>query len=203
MEQRLGFAAAIVSLIFFHEWLQQFPLFKTKQAFKALYIFFEKFFGFFRFIMILWVEKHSSAHAILSLLAHENVIIDTAFATGPECFVLGQFRIGHGFIAQVSVYFHDREAGGEAKYLCIRIFCPRQVKNSLLDGFGHATFSECGRDDQATVGNVFAMTPGFDVTKAHPLPVFGNGNDCFTLVYLCLDVLGTSLRYAGTPRRRR
>src|SRR6187200_382705 len=108
--------------------------------------------------MILGVEKHGGTHAILPFLAHENIIVHTALAAGPECFVLCQFRIGYGFITQVAVDFHYSKTRSKSKYLSLRIFYSRQIKNSLLDRFGHATFSEGRSNNQPAVCNIFAMT---------------------------------------------
>src|SRR5690606_22630407 len=71
------------------------------------------------------IEEHGGAETVLPLLRHENVVVYAAAAAFPEFLVGGELRIGHGFITQIGVDFHHRQARGQAKYLGMRVFLAR------------------------------------------------------------------------------
>jgi len=154
---------------------------------------------FFRFKMIGRIVQHGGTHAVLSFLAHEDVVVDTAFAARPKLFIIGEFRIGYRFVAQVGVDLHHREAGGEPEYFCMRVFFPAQLKDPFLDGFGNAAFAKFRRHDQTAVGHELVVPPGFDVAKPNPLAGRGKRDDRFAFIHLLNDVIGRTLGDTGAP----
>ena len=169
VKQRLWFTGATAAgLIFLHERAQQLPLLETKQPFEALHILLEILLGLFGLIVVLGIEEHSGAHADLPLLAHEDLVVHTAFATGPEGLVLRELRIGNRLIAEIAVDLHYGEAGGESEDLRFRIFLPGEIEYFLLDGFGDTALTEFGRDDESRIGDIFAVAPGLDIAESHP-----------------------------------
>src|SRR6478736_2468999 len=99
------------------------------------------FLGFFGLIVIFGIIEHGRAQTVLSFLAHEDVVVDTALASGPELFILCELRVGHRLITQVAVDFHHGKTGSQSEDLGIGIFFSAQLKNSLLDGLGNSAFS--------------------------------------------------------------
>src|SRR5215208_3378055 len=90
MEQieKNSFEFAITGSVYFFEATEELDLFDLQQAFINLAFLFEMLFSFCRFIMVLWIVKHSRAQAIFPFLAHQNIIVHTTFATCPEFFIL-------------------------------------------------------------------------------------------------------------------
>jgi len=189
----------VLVFIFFKERFEQFPLFKPQQSFKNGCIVRKEFFCFFGLIVIFWIIEHGSAHAVLSFFAHEDLIVDTAFTAGPESFVLREFGVSYGFIAEITVNFHDSETGCEPEYFCFRIFFPGEVEDLMFDGFCHPAFAELWGNDQAAVGNIFAMAPCFNIAKTNPFAFIGYGNYSFSFINFQGDIVGTSFRNACTP----
>ena len=95
------------------------------------------------------IVKHGRAEAVFALFAHQNIVIDATFATGPESIVVGEFGVGDGFVAEFGVDFHDRQARGESKNLGLWVFGATEVKNAAFDEFGHTAFAEMRRNDEA------------------------------------------------------
>ena len=130
---------------------------------------FFKILCFFRLIMIFRIVEHGRAHTIFSFLTHQNIIVHTAFTACPESFILCKLGISNRFIAQIAIDLHYSKAGSKPKIFDFGIFFPGKIENLLLDRFCNTAFSECRRNDQAAVGNIFSMAPGFDITKSNPL----------------------------------
>lgn len=91
MNECFQLAIAIIAILIFffsQEGAQQFPSFEAEQSFKTRYIFLEVLLGFFWFVVVFGVIEHGSAHTVLSLLAHEYLIVYAAFAAGPKGLIL-------------------------------------------------------------------------------------------------------------------
>lgn len=46
----------------------------------------------------LWVEEHCRAYTVFPVGAVEDIYIDAAFTTSPECFIIGKIIEGNGEI---------------------------------------------------------------------------------------------------------
>src|SRR5579863_9215316 len=159
--------------------------------------------GLLRFIMVFRVIQHGCAHTVLPLLAHQDIIVDTAFAARPERIVLGQLGIGHRLITQVRVDLHDGKPRCQTKDLCVRIGCPAEPEDLAFDLFGKPAFAEGGCDDKAGIGDIFAVAPGLDIAEPGPDTVFCEGNDGFTLPHLLLDIVRAPFGNTGASRQGR
>src|ERR1700712_2112140 len=82
----------------FHEWRQQLPLLDPHKSLVQLGMFREVLSRLLGLIMILGIIKHRRTHTVLTLLAHEDLVVDTAFTACPEIFILRQLGIGHRLI---------------------------------------------------------------------------------------------------------
>lgn len=190
VEERLGFTAvAVLSSVFFQERPQQLPLLKLQQPLKPFLVFFEVLLCFFGFVVVFRIVEHGGTHTVLSFLAHQDLIVHTALAAGPESFILGQFRVGNRLVAQFAVDLHDRQAGGQPEYLGFGVFFPGKFEDAFFDGLRHTAFAVGRRYDQAAVSHVFAMAPGFNITEADPLILAGNGDHSFAFVDLLFNVI--------------
>lgn len=204
MEKGFWLGAAVVStvavvlLIFFHKWAQQLPLLEAQQSFESVFVFFEKLFGFFGLMLVFRVVKHGGAQAILPVFAHQYVVVHTAFATGPEVFVLGELGIGDGLVTEFAVNLHHSQPGGEAENFGVGIFFPRQFEDSFFDSPCHAGFSECRRHDETAVGYVPAVAPCFNITKAYPHAISSSGDDSLAFIYFVGYILRAAFGNAGT-----
>ena len=130
--------AASVRLLF--ETFEELALLDLQQTLVYLAFLFKMLLGFSRLIVVLWVIQHGGAQTVLSFLHHQDLVIDAAFAAGPELLVLCQFGISNRLVAKVAVDLHDSQAGSEAKDLGFGILFPAEGKNPLFDGFGHTAF---------------------------------------------------------------
>src|SRR5690606_34703257 len=126
--------------------------------------------------MVLRIVKHGSAEAVLPVLAHQDVVVHTALATCPEQFILRKLRICHWFIAEIGVDLHYCKSCSEAEKFRIGVLCTRQFEDSLLDLLCNTALPEFRRDDEAGVGNILAVTPGFDIAESYPAS-FGSERD--------------------------
>ena len=88
------------------------PLLKTHPALIEFRLFQEiPAFSFGLFFGLFVIIHHARTQAILTVGTRQDVIINTAGATFPKGIVGGQFAECHGFVAQVRVDFHHRQAG--------------------------------------------------------------------------------------------
>src|SRR5882757_10937753 len=85
-----GFASAVAVLLPFmiHKRGQELPLLDTHEAFVELGMFFKILCGLFRLVMVLRIIEHGSTHTVLPFFTHEDLVVDTAFAAGPEGLIL-------------------------------------------------------------------------------------------------------------------
>ncbi len=126
------------------------------------------------------------------LLAHEDLIVHTAFAACPESFILCELGIGNGLISQFAVDLHHGEACSEAEDLGFRIFLSGEVEDLALDHFGQATFSEGRETISPELATYSAMAPGFDITKAGPDAILVEGDHGFSFAHFQLNIFGRS-----------
>src|SRR5258706_8382488 len=136
------------------------------------------------------IVEHGGAHTILTLLTHQNFVIHATLAAFPKLLIVGEFRIRNRFIAQVGVDFHNSQAGGQTEDFGIWIFLSGEIKDFSLDLGSDAALTEEGGNNKSRVSHVLGMFPGFDVAKAYPRTVLGDGNDGFPFLDLHLNVLG-------------
>src|SRR5690242_5799547 len=91
----------VAGVMVFKEGGEELPLFDTHKAFVQLGMFGKILLGLFGFVVIFGIVEHGGAHTVLTLFAHEDLVVNAAFAAGPEGVVLGELGIGHGFIAEL------------------------------------------------------------------------------------------------------
>src|SRR4030095_13434837 len=142
--------------------------------------------------MIFRIVEHCSAHAVLSLLAHQDFVVHAALTTCPEGIVLCEFRVSDRLISQITVDLHYSEARGKTKDLCFRIFLAAQCEYLLLDRLCQPAFAESRGNDQSGVGYIFAMAPCFDITETCPDTVLVKGDDGFSFFHFFLDIFWRS-----------
>jgi len=195
-----GFVLVLILIpVFLHEGAKKFPLFEAKEPFEPFHIFLEVFFGLLGLIVILGIEKHGGAHAILAVFAHEYLVVDAALASCPERFVLCEFGIGDRLVAEIRIDLHDGQAGRESEDLGLGIFLTGELEYFLLDRLGDTALAIGGYDDETGICHVFAMAPGFDITESDPVARFGNGDDSLSFLDLLFDIFGRSFGDAGPP----
>src|SRR4051794_17094783 len=68
------------------------------------------------------IEKHSSAHAVLATLAHQDLVVDATLTTFPKLFIVGEFGIRYWFVSKIGVDLHYGQPGCESKYFGVGIF---------------------------------------------------------------------------------
>jgi len=154
----------------------------------------------FRLIMVFGIIEHGSTHTDLPFLAHEDLVVDTAFTAGPEILVLGEFGVGDGLIAQFGVDLHDGQPGGETEDLGIGVGLAAQFEDLFLDHLGQTALPEGRRDDEPRIGHIFPMAPGLDIAKAGPDALFRKSDDGLPFAHLLLDIVRAAFGNAGTPR---
>jgi len=98
---------AITLGMMLHERSKQLPLLDAHKSLVQLGMLLKVLGRFLRLIVILRIIKHRRTHTVLSLFTHEDIVVDTALASGPESVILSQFRIGDGLITQLGVDLHD------------------------------------------------------------------------------------------------
>ena len=107
-----GFLPGYPSALFLLQNFQQPALFDLHEPFINLGIVIEILCGFNRFVMICRIEKHGGTKTVLSFLAHQYIVIHTAFTSGPELVVIRQFGVGNGLISQFRIDLHNSKACG-------------------------------------------------------------------------------------------
>ncbi len=195
-----GFAGVAVWLMMFQERRQQLPLFDPHKAFVQLGMFCKILLGFLRLVMILGVVEHGGTHTVLPLLAHKDLVVNTAFTAGPEVLVLGKLGVGDRLITQFGVDLHDGQARGKSKDLRVGIGLAAELEDLLFDLFGQPALTEVGRYDKPGIGYVFPMAPGFDIAETCPDAVLGKGDHRLAFPHFLLDIVGASFCNTGTPR---
>lgn len=193
----IGAGLVVGWLVMFEERREELPLFDTHKAFVQLGMFGKILLGLLGLVMILGIVEHGGAHTVLSFLAHKDLVVDTAFTAGPEGVVLGELGVGHGLVAELGVDLHDGQAGGEAKDLGFGVCLPAELEYLFLYLFGKAAFPELGGYDQAGVGDIFPMTPCFDIAEPRPDTVLGEGYDRLAIAHFLLDVVGAPFGNTG------
>jgi hypothetical protein len=146
--------------------------------------------------MLFRIEEHGGAEAVLAALAHEDLVVDAALASGPEFLVGGKLGIGNGLIAEVAVDLHHGQTGGEAEDLGVGVFFAAQLEDAFLDALGHAALAPGRSYDQARVGHIFAL-PGLNIAEAHPFARGGEGDNGLAFFHFLSYVFGTALGDAG------
>ena len=191
--------AIAVGVVFFSEGGQQPPLFDPHEAFVELGVLFKILRRLFRFVVIFGIIQHGGAHTDLPLLAHEDLVIDTAFAAGPESVILGKLGVSDRLVAQFGIDLHDGQPGGEAEDLGFGIGLAAQFEDLFLDHLSQAAFPEGGGYDQPGIGDVFSMAPGLDIAEAGPDPVIRESDHGLPVAHFFLDIIRASFGDAGTP----
>ena len=183
----------------FHKRRQKLPLLDPHESFVQLGMFLKVLLCFLRLVMILGIIEHGRTHTDLPLLAHKDLIVDTAFTACPEGIVLGQLGIGHRLITQLGIYLHHGQARSQTKDLGVGIGLAAQLEDLFLDLFGKSAFPEARGDDKPRIGDIFAMTPGLDITKTGPHAVIRKGYDGLAFADLFFYIFRTTFGNAGTP----
>jgi len=198
-----GLAAVVAWLVMFEEGGEELPLFDTHKAFVQLGMFCKILLGLFGFVVILGIVEHGGAHTVLTLFAHEDLIVDTALTAGPEILVLGELGVGHGLVAELGIDLHDGQTGGETEDLGFGVCLTAELEYLFLYLFGKTAFPELGGYDKAGVGDIFPVTPGLDVAEPGPDAVLGEGYDRLALAHFLLDVVGAPFGNTGASRHCR
>ena len=197
----VGARLTVVSrLMMFQERRQQLPLLYPHKAFVQLRMFGKILLGLLGLIVILGIVEHGGTHTVLPLLAHKDLIVDAAFTACPEIFVLGKLGVSDGFITQLGVDLHDRQARGKPKDLGIGIGLAAELEDLLLDEFGETALAEWRRYDETGIGHIFPMAPGLYITEAGPDPVCRKGDHRLAFPHFLLDIFRAPFGNAGTPR---
>src|SRR5438105_3648124 len=139
--------------------------------------------GLFGLVVILGIVEHGGAHTDLTFLAHEDLVVDTALAAGPEILVLGELGIGHGLVAELGVDLHDGQAGGEPEDLGFGVCLAAELEYLFLYLLCKTAFPELRGYDEAGVGDIFPVTPCLDVAEPGPDAVLGESYDRLALAH--------------------
>ena len=182
-----------------HKRGQQLPLFDTHKPFVKLRVLFEVLGCLLGLIMVFGIIEHGRTHTVLPFLTHEDLIVDATLTACPEGIVLGQLGIGHWLITQFGVDLHHRQTRGQTKDLGFRVGLAAQLEYFFLYLFRQSAFPETGGDDKPRVGDVFAMTPGFDITETGPDAVVSKGNDGLSFADLFFYIFRAPFGNPGTP----
>jgi hypothetical protein len=182
-----------------HERGQEFPLFDAHKPLVEFGMFLKILRCFLRFVMILGIVEHSRAHADLPFLAHEDIVVDAAFAAGPEGLILRELGIGDGLVAQFGIDLHDGQTRREAENFRFGIRLAAELEDLFFDLFGEAALSKARRYDQPGISHVLPVTPGLDIAEASPYIVIGEGDDRLALAHFLLNVIRASFSDAGPP----
>lgn len=144
----------------------------------------------------LGVVEHTCAQTHTTVVALQDVVVDTPLASGPKFLVVGELRKGHGLIAHLRVEFHDGERGGDGENLGKRKSQTSQLESFGLDACSQAQSSELRIDNEARSGHIITMFPALDVAETYQ-PVVAERYYGFTALDLLGDILG---RAAGDTR---
>jgi len=98
--------------------------------------------------VLLWVEEHGGADAILAVGAVEHIHIDAALATTPEGLIVGQVGEGDREITQLGVHLHHSRTGCQREDLGMRPSLSGERKGKVLDTFCQSDASEVWVNDQ-------------------------------------------------------
>ena len=98
--------------------------------------------------MLLWVEEHGGADAILAVGAMENIHVDTTLATTPEGLIVGQVGEGDREITQLGVHLHYSRTGCQRENLGMRPSLSGERKGEVLDALCQSDASEVWVNDQ-------------------------------------------------------
>jgi len=112
------------------------------------------------------IVQHAGTQAAGIIVPLEDVEIRAAFASLPELGVVRQFGEGDRLIAQRRVDPHDLQARRQAENLRLREFLARQLERFLLDFAGQPLALVLRLDEQARIGDIPVMPPGFDVAES-------------------------------------
>ena len=145
--------------------------------------------------------KHAGTEAAGVIVAGENVVVDAAFTSFPECRVGCQFVECHRHVAQLSVDFHDCRPGGEAENLGIGKPASGYLECLFLNGFRQSFPPEFRLYDQSRIGHEFLVVPALDVAESRKY-VGLHRNDGLPLANFLFNVFRFPLGDAGAPHLR-
>ena len=102
--------------------------------------------------IVLRIEQHRRAQAVLTSLALQDRIVHATLASFPELVVVGQLGINDRAVTQLGIDLHHGHAGGQPEKLRSRKHLQREEKRLGLDRLGQPQLSELRVDNQSRIG---------------------------------------------------